>query len=226
MELYPVVLIKTHQLAVEWKLCKISYWKSDTFLINSIQIAFKFEWATFKHGVTKVTQQIMLNHRVKRKILNYICSSNCNGGQKIWRETRYREKKCISPHHLKLVSIWLQSVRSITFCRQALTAVKAKRLKTGSVAVTERTDSILQRRSTMYCQSCNCHLPDHLPAHLYMHSPQLQRTLLNLADPKAHTILRIYFKKSDLESNYVTSVFYRKEWYNTFQVKHLSRWFV
>lgn len=132
--MYPVVLIKTHQLAVEWKLCKISYWKSDTFLINSIQIAFKFEWATFKHGVTKVTQQITLNHRVKRKILNYICSSNCNGGQKIRRETRYREKKCISPHHLKLVSIWLQSVRSITFCRQALTAVKAKRLKTGSMA--------------------------------------------------------------------------------------------
>lgn len=147
MELYPVVLIKIHQLAVEWKLHNTSYWKSDTFLINSIQIVFKFEWASFKHGVTKVTQQITLNHRVKRKILNYICSSNCNGGQKIWRETKYREKKYISSHHLKLVSIWLQSLCQIDYILQTSTySCKGKKAQNRLSGVESLKEQILYQK--------------------------------------------------------------------------------
>lgn len=67
---------------------------------------------------------------MKGKILNYIFSSNCNGGQK------YKEKPGIGKRNIFHLITWNQrvfgyslSIRSVTFCGQALRVVKANRLK-------------------------------------------------------------------------------------------------
>lgn len=111
--------------------------------------------------------------------------------------------------HLITWNQWVFGDRSLSAPRIA----KANRLK-GIDGVIARTDSIPQKRSIGYCQSCNCPLTDHLPSDLHPHSLQLQMTVPNLTDPEAHIILCIYFKESDLQSNYITNVFCRKEWYN------------